>query len=844
MHKHLLKHVFVAVFFLLGAGQVFSQTLSGYYKEGFEGTVFPPPGWRTENVSGIVTWARDTYFPYEGSAAAYISYDYPDGEDWLIMPKFQVSAGDSLVFHMVPDLLGYPPDSLVVRLSVTDSALGSFTTKLLVLEEGVNYPLGSWERFAIDLNSFAGQQVFIAFSHYNEDGEGIILDKIQIGQIPVIDASVASFEGPFLLKENTAGTPSVIVNNGSPTTETFNVTMEITGGYTSTMSSGPVAADDYALVTFASWTPAAAGIYTAKVYTSLPNDGFHGNDTLYYNITVMPPFENYGWSSNPALPQAMWGSASAYLQNCVSGTDTGYVYHIGGADDNMNILARGYVYNTVTNAWSTIADMPVGRIQAGAATVQGKIYISGGYTGGFYPTDAGHVYNPATNSWSAIANMPVAVEDYAIGTYADSLVYIVGGIDGFDDINNVQIYNVNTNTWSSGTAFPGIPVAGARMGISGNTIVFVGGYSQIQYQTVNQAWKGVIDPVNPANISWSKINEGYPGGPAGRLAAGVSPTSDKIYFTAGDPDGYADLALTGTYAYNVNTSSWEYGPDKPHGVNNVYNIVPFVKNDSVYMACIGGYDGLNVVTHFDAINIGALQKGILSNDTAICGEAPINLVAANGSNYAWSPSILFTDPSLQNQSIFPGNDMTIYLTYTPIWGCDVTDSIVIDYVGAPVVTTSAIHTTTCTGTATATVSGGGSSFTYLWDDPSQQTTATATGLCPGTYTCIVTNEIGCSDTVSVTVISTLGQEEQKETTVRVYPNPASDYVMIDGSWIPSGETQILLTDISGKIMLEVNVAGTNAPLVQQLPLTGIASGVYMIAIRDMETTRNFRLVVK
>ena len=45
--------------------------------------------------------------------------------------------------------------------------------------------------------------------------------------------------------------------------------------------------------------------------------------------------------------------------------------------------------------------------------------------------------------------------------------------------------------------------------------------------------------------------------------------------------------------------------------------------------------------------------------------------------------------------------------------------------------------------------GTSSLYTYLWDDPSAQTTATATGLFSGTYVCNVTDAVGCS--VSETV---------------------------------------------------------------------------------------------
>ena len=47
------------------------------------------------------------------------------------------------------------------------------------------------------------------------------------------------------------------------------------------------------------------------------------------------------------------------------------------------------------------------------------------------------------------------------------------------------------------------------------------------------------------------------------------------------------------------------------------------------------------------------------------------------------------------------------------------------------------------GTATATVSGGVSPYTYLWDDGGAQTTPTATALVAGDYNCVVTDANGC-----------------------------------------------------------------------------------------------------
>ena len=61
------------------------------------------------------------------------------------------------------------------------------------------------------------------------------------------------------------------------------------------------------------------------------------------------------------------------------------------------------------------------------------------------------------------------------------------------------------------------------------------------------------------------------------------------------------------------------------------------------------------------------------------------------------------------------------------------------------------NTDTNTGTATVEATNGIPPYTYLWDDSIAQTTTTATGLTAGTYTVIVTDSDGSTDTASVII---------------------------------------------------------------------------------------------
>jgi photosystem II stability/assembly factor-like uncharacterized protein len=164
---------------------VTSSSAPASFDENFDGTAFPPTGWNVVNVLGnTVTWVRSVAQSHSSPASTLINYDCDSlgGLDWLITPRLLINAGDSLSFWIRTNDFGYPPDSLCVRVSTTDTALSSFTTRILYLAEGLNYPdTTQWGRYAVSLNSFAGQNIYVGFKHQDACGDGIYLDDVHIG---------------------------------------------------------------------------------------------------------------------------------------------------------------------------------------------------------------------------------------------------------------------------------------------------------------------------------------------------------------------------------------------------------------------------------------------------------------------------------------------------------------------------------------------------------------------------------------------------------------------------------------------------------------------------------------
>lgn len=116
---------------------------------------------------------------------------------------------------------------------------------------------------------------------------------------------------------------------------------------------------------------------------------------------------------------------------------------------------------------------------------------------------------------------------------------------------------------------------------------------------------------------------------------------------------------------------------------------------------------------------------------------------------------LWNDPASQTtqdiSDLYAGN-YTVVVTDTQ--GC--TGSATATVADGPQINLNLSHTNaTCNyttdGSATVIATGGAAPYSYIWNDPASQNTATADSLAAGTYQVIVTDANGCTKTGSVTV---------------------------------------------------------------------------------------------
>ena len=109
----------------------------------------------------------------------------------------------------------------------------------------------------------------------------------------------------------------------------------------------------------------------------------------------------------------------------------------------------------------------------------------------------------------------------------------------------------------------------------------------------------------------------------------------------------------------------------------------------------------------------------------------------------------------------------------------------------------------CNGSATASVTQGSGNYSYLWNDPQAQTTATATNLCSGNYCVIITDlDTNCTQQFCVTVIDNI-------------PNVTPTFSFGTSSTICSGELVPTLPNTSSNAII-----GTWSPVVVDNSING------------------------
>lgn len=162
----------------------------------------------------------------------------------------------------------------------------------------------------------------------------------------------------------------------------------------------------------------------------------------------------------------------------------------------------------------------------------------------------------------------------------------------------------------------------------------------------------------------------------------------------------------------------------------------------------------------------------LVND-ALCNGSSDGSVSATGAGgtgsftYSWN-----TIPAQTTQTATGLSAGTYMVTVTDANGCTATQTIQVNE-PTPVVTSLVVDSVNCgqnDGQIAITASGGTGPYTYAWSTTPVQTGATATGLTPATYTCVVTDANGCTTSIVANL------QDPGAPQANFVPNPITVYI--------------------------------------------------------------------
>ena len=285
----------------------------------------------------------------------------------------------------------------------------------------------------------------------------------------------------------------------------------------------------------------------------------------------------------------------------------------------------------------------------------------------------------------------------------------------------------------------------------------------------------------------------------------------------------ATATLTASGAVNY---SWDNGA----GTGSSVSVSP--TTSTTYT--VTGTDG-NGCQNTDqvSVTVNSLPTATVTTIDASCGNADgsATVTASSGTSpytYSWSSGSTGTAESNLVAGVYP-------VTITDANGCNVTEDVTINEIGAPIISistsTNASCVGCCDGSATVSATGGTMPYTYLWDDISGQTTATATGLCTGTYNVTVTGADNCGAVVSVTITDIVGINiTGLDRRIKIYPNPNTGEFVIEVNSVDKLENpRLRIANTIGQVIYEEALEqNSSSPTFWQIDLRSYPTGMYSL----------------
>ena len=259
------------------------------YTEGFE--TWPPAGWTSYTLGAGSGWIQNWQGPqvaHSGSYSAYPCISSGGSDNWLVSPVIDVAQpGYELVFwELFGDIQYYDLSEVLISTGSADPSDGDFVSVYETSDTAT-----SWTQAVIDLNAYAGQNLYVAF-HYVSTFHLWYVDDVAIGPAGFTDIRPVAFLAPVPVSNlpGSAGVELEVTNSGVQAVDSIWVDWSVNGIPQSTVGYGGLnlMANTSAQLVLGNHPFPAYGAYILEAVTHAQGDIDPSNDTLAFQYSVAP----------------------------------------------------------------------------------------------------------------------------------------------------------------------------------------------------------------------------------------------------------------------------------------------------------------------------------------------------------------------------------------------------------------------------------------------------------------------------------------------------------------------------------------------------------------------------
>ena len=490
-----------------------------------------------------------------------------------------------------------------------------------------------------------------------------------------------------------------------------------------------------------------------------------------------------------------------------------------------------------------------------------------------------YVLNVSDNSGCQVTKSVEITEPAPISCAVDAITNVGcnGGSDGSIAINvsggnGPYVSSWNTNPTSTGLTLNNIPAGSYTLTVADtNGCLDVSTYQVTQPRAL-AAWTKWVAPTCHGDANGS-INLFVRKGtaPYTYLWNDGATTQDRSGLVA----GRYTVSVTDANGCRKKQSRYIVQPGKLKNIAHVTKVSCWGGNDGSIDLTIRG--GVPPYTYLWA------DGTTTSNRTNLVkGKYPVTVTDKNGCTVykivsVNQPKFLFVNVATQNVTTQGGNDGTATevvsggtAPYSYLWSTGSTDASISGLVAGsykltvfdangcrkvrrftitepvasgPLACNAVGSTIPCgasSGTTSVTVTGGFPPYNYFWNTNPAQTTATASGLSPGTYLVQVTDIRGsssavfCFATVSCTNAKTVSPIAINEKSVlSVYPNPFTNDINLNVLSVFDDEKfDVQVIDMLGKSVYMTTINTLRGISSHKITLTNLPEGIYFVKLKS------------